>query len=136
LALNLPLIGIWVRILDIPRSILYPLILIFTFVGAFSNKNNLFDLWVLLIFGFIGFFAKKYGYPPAPAILAYILGPMMEKSLRRAMAMSHGSVGIFFERPICLILIILIFLVMVLPPAVNLWMMGRKAQGKKSPAPQ
>ena len=134
LALNLPLIGIWVRILDIPRSILYPLILIFTFVGAFSNKNNLFDLWVLLIFGFIGFFAKKYGYPPAPAILAYILGPMMEKSLRRAMAMSHGSVGIFFQRPICLILIILIFLVMVLPPAVNLWMMGRKAQGKKSPA--
>lgn len=126
LALNLPLIGIWVRILEIPRSILFPMILVFIYVGAFSSKDNLFDLWVLLIFGFVGYFTRKYGYPAAPAILAYILGPIMEKNLRRSMALSHGSLAIFFDRWICVILIVLIILLLFLPSAINFWLEWRK----------
>ncbi len=107
LILNLPLIGIWVKILKIPYSILFPLILAFTLVGAYSVDNNVFGVGVLVLFGVVGYFLKKLDFPLAPVALTLILGPLMEKGLRASLEMSQGSFGIFFTRPISLGLLIL-----------------------------
>lgn len=107
LILNLPLIGIWVQILKIPYSILFPLILAFTLVGAYSVDNNVFGAGVLVLFGVVGYFLKKLDFPLAPVALTLILGPLMEKGLRASLEMSQGSFAVFFTRPISLGLLVL-----------------------------
>ncbi|MDA8125643.1 MAG: tripartite tricarboxylate transporter permease [Deltaproteobacteria bacterium] len=102
LLLNLPLIPLWVQVLRIPDRILYPLILLFCLVGAYSINNNVFDVVVMIIFGIAGYLLKKFDYETAPLILAFVLGPMLEVNLRRALLMSKGSFSIFFTRPIAL----------------------------------
>ncbi len=103
LVLNLPLIGLWVQILKVPYRILFPLILLFCLVGAFSVNNNIFDMAIMLIFGVLGYLMRKYKYEAAPMVLAFVLGPMFENSLRQSLLLSDGSFMIFFNRPIAAI---------------------------------
>jgi putative tricarboxylic transport membrane protein len=107
LVLNLPLIGLWVKILKVPYRFLFPLILLFCIVGAFSLNNNTHEVIMMLIFGAAGYLLRKFKYPLAPAILALVLGPMLEKALRQSLAMSVGSGWIFLTRPISLVMLIL-----------------------------
>mgnify|MGYP005833844207 CR=1 FL=1 len=100
LVLNLPLIGMWVKVLEIPYRILFPLILLFCLIGAYSMNNVTFDLYVMLIFGLFGWIMRKFGYEGAPLVLAYVLGPMLENALRQSLLISQGSFTIFFTRPI------------------------------------
>ena len=121
LILNLPLIGLWVQILRIPNKILLPLILLFCFIGAYSVNNSLFDVQIMLIFGVLGYIGRKFGYEPAPLILAYVLAPILENSFRQSLVLSSGSLCIFFIRPIsagCL-LIALLFLLSAFVPSIR-----------------
>lgn len=107
LVLNLPLIGIWVKVCQIPYSILSPLVLLFSFIGAFSIRNSMFDIWIAIIFGVIGYLMKKLHYPAAPMVLAIVLASRLEGSLRESLNMSMGNPYILVSRPISLSLIIL-----------------------------
>ena len=98
--LNLPLIGMWIQVLKVPFRLLFPVIILVCLVGVYSINNSVFGIWVMLIFGVIGYFLKKYDYEFAPLVLAYVLGPMLENSLRQSLIMSKGSFSIFFARPI------------------------------------
>jgi len=109
LVLNLPLIGLWVKILKIPYRFLFPLILLFCIVGAYSLNNNTAEVTLMIIFGVVGYFLVKFKYPLAPAILALVLGPMLEKALRQSLLMSVGSGWIFLTRPISLVTLLISF---------------------------
>jgi putative tricarboxylic transport membrane protein len=100
LILNLPLIGIWVRVLKVPYGILFPLILLFCFVGAYANNNSLMELNVMIFFGLVGYLMKKTGFEPAPLVMAYILCPFLEEAFRQSLIKSHGDFSIFVTRPI------------------------------------
>jgi putative tricarboxylic transport membrane protein len=106
LALNLPLVGLWARMLRVPFSYLCVGVLIFCIIGSYSLKQSVFDVWVMLGFGLIGYVLRKLDFPLAPAILALILGPMMEKSLRTTLEISGGSFMIFLQRPVALALLL------------------------------
>jgi putative tricarboxylic transport membrane protein len=100
LVLNLPLIGLWVRLLKTPYQLLFPLILLFCLIGTYSLSNNVGDGIVMLVFGVLGYLMKKFDYEAAPLILAMVIGPMMEEALRQSLILSAGSFSIFLERPI------------------------------------
>jgi putative tricarboxylic transport membrane protein len=100
LALNLPLIGMWVRLLRVPYDILFPLILLFCAIGVYSVNNSRTDVYLMGLFGFVGYLMQKLGYEPAPLALAYVLGPILESALRQSLALSGGSFAIFVTRPI------------------------------------
>jgi putative tricarboxylic transport membrane protein len=102
LVLNLPLIGLWVQVLKVPYRFLFPLILLFCIIGVYSIGSSIFDIYVMIAFGVLGYLMRKLGYEPAPLVLAFVLGPMMENNLRKALILSDGSFRIFFERPISL----------------------------------
>jgi putative tricarboxylic transport membrane protein len=105
LVLNLPLVGLWARISLIPYKVLGPVVLAVCLVGAYSPRNTMFDVWVALVFGVIGFAMKKADWPLAPLILGFILGDMFESSLRQSLSMSGGSLTIFWQRPVAAVLI-------------------------------
>jgi putative tricarboxylic transport membrane protein len=107
LILNLPLIGIWVQVLKVPYRILFPLILLFCLIGVYSISSSIFDIYVMIVFGVLGYLMRKLGYEPAPLVLAFVLGPMMENNLRKALIVSDGSFSIFIERPISLVCLLL-----------------------------
>jgi len=115
LILNLPLIPLWVQVLRIPDRILYPLILLFCLVGAYCINNNVFDVFVMIVFGIVGYLLKKFDYEAAPLVLAFVLGPMLEVNLRRALLMSQGSFSIFFTRPLALGAIVISLILIALP---------------------
>ncbi|HET9488904.1 MAG TPA: tripartite tricarboxylate transporter permease [Methylomirabilota bacterium] len=100
LALNLPLIGMWVRLLRVPYDVLFPLILMFCVVGVYSVNHSRMDVYLMAFFGLVGYLMQKLGYAPAPLALAYVLGPLLETALRQSLALSGGSFAIFFTRPI------------------------------------
>jgi TctA family transporter len=100
LILNLPLIGLWVRMIMIPYRLLYPAILVFCAIGVFSLRNSEFDVYMMALFGILGYVFSKLGCEPAPMLLAFILGPLMEEFLRRAMLLSRGDPLVFIQRPI------------------------------------
>jgi len=104
--LNLPLIGIWVQLLKVPYRLLYPAILVFCSIGIYSINNNAFDVTVTAVFGLLGYVFYKLRCEPAPLILGFILGPMMEENLRRAMLLSRGDATVFFTRPLSLGLLV------------------------------
>jgi len=99
-ALNLPLIGMWVRLLRIPYEILFPLILFFCALGVYSVNNARVDVYLMVLFGVVGYLMQKLGYEPAPLALAYVLGPILETALRQSLTLSGGSFAIFVTRPI------------------------------------
>jgi len=105
--LNLPLIGIWVQLLKVPYRLLYPAILVFCCIGVYSVNNNSFDVTMTAIFGLVGYLFYKLRCEPAPLILGFILGPMMEENLRRAMLLSRGDPTVFFTRPLSLGLLLM-----------------------------
>jgi len=100
--LNLPLIGMWVKLLTVPYRYLYPSILVFMAIGVFSLSNNPFDVLIMAVFGVLGYVCVKLECEPAPMILGFILGPLMEENLRRAMLLSRGDPFVFFQKPISL----------------------------------
>ncbi len=104
--LNLPLIGIWVKLLSVPYRLLYPAILLCCTIGAYSTNSSMFDVWVAVVFGFLGFIFVKLGCEPAPLLLGYILGPMLEENLRRALVLSRGDLTVFVTRPISLVMLV------------------------------
>ena len=100
LVLNLPLIGLWVHVLRIPYPFLFPLIVLFCLIGAYSINNNIFDVFIMVLFGIIGYLMKKVRFEAAPMLLGMVLGLMMEEALRQSLIMSGGSFLIFLNRPI------------------------------------
>jgi len=115
LALNLPLIGLWVKILKVPYPILFPLILIFCLIGAYSLNNSFVEVLIMILFGFVGYVLRKFRYEAAPLILAMVLGPRLETALRRSLLLQQGDLTIFFTRPISAILLVLAIVLIVVP---------------------
>jgi TctA family transporter len=103
--INLPLIGIWVWLLRVPYALLFPAIVVFCCIGAYSINSSLFDLWLMLGFGLLGYFFLKIGVEPAPFVLGFVLGPMLEENFRRAMLIASGDYMVFIERPISAVLL-------------------------------
>jgi putative tricarboxylic transport membrane protein len=112
--LNLPLIGMWIKLLTVPYRLLYPAILMFCCVGVYSLNNATYDLLLTCIFGFFGYVCVKLECEPAPLILGFILGPLMEENLRRAMLLSRGDPSVFFTKPISLGLLSVAFLLLII----------------------
>jgi len=119
--LNMPLIGVWVSLLKVPYRILYPCILLFCVIGVYSINNNAFDAILTALFGLFGYILVKIEAEPAPMLLGYILGPLMEENLRRAMLLARGDFFVFFQRPISatLLVIAILLLVFVLLPNIR-----------------
>ena len=119
--INLPMIGIWVRLLAVPYRLLFPAIMLFCCIGVYSLNNSVFEVGLTAMFGLVGYFFLKVGCEPAPLLLGFILGPMMEENLRRALLLAHGDVTVFFTRPLSLALLLLaaFLLVLVVLPAVK-----------------
>jgi TctA family transporter len=119
--LNLPLIGIWIKLLSVPYRWLFPSIVLFCAVGVYSTNNNTFDIWLVGLFGFIGYIFIKLGAEPAPLLLGFILGPMMEEYLRRALLLSRGDWSVFLTRPLSagLLAAAALLLAVVLMPSIK-----------------
>jgi putative tricarboxylic transport membrane protein len=115
LILNLPLIGLWVKILKVPYPILFPLILLFCLIGAYSLNNSVVEIVIMILFGFVGYLFRKFKYEAAPLVLALVLGPMVENSLRQSLLMSGGSPFIFFQRPIAGVLMMIVLFLLFSP---------------------
>lgn len=113
--LNLPLVGLWVKLLTFPYHLLFPAIVVITCIGVFSFNNSMFDVWMLLLFSVIGYILVKLRCEPAPMLLGFILGPMMEENLRRALLLSRGDVTVFIERPISAVMLVIALLLIVAP---------------------
>ncbi|MBQ5946709.1 tripartite tricarboxylate transporter permease [Massilia sp. ST3] len=110
--LNLPMIGLWVRMIMVPYHFLYPAILMFCAIGVFSLNNSEFDVGLMAVFGLLGYFCAKLGAEPAPMLLGFIIGPMMEEYLRRALLLSRGDPMVFVERPISATMLVLAVIAM------------------------
>jgi putative tricarboxylic transport membrane protein len=107
LALNLPLVGIFVNLLRIPYAYLYPLIIVFCMIGVYEVNNSIVDVWIMLIMGVVGYALKKFSFDPAPLVLGLVIAPIFEMSLRQALIMSNGAWTIFLQRPVALTLLML-----------------------------
>lgn len=110
LVLNLPLVGIWARLITVPYPVLAPIVLALCVIGTYSIRNNMIDVWIALIFGIIGFFMRKLEFPAAPVVLTLVLSHMFENALRQSMVMSGGDPSIFLTRPMSLVLLVLVVL--------------------------
>ena len=121
IVLNLPLIGIWIKLLSVPYRWLFPAIVLFCAIGVYSTNNNTWDVWMVGWFGIIGYIFIKLGMEPAPLLLGFILGPMMEENLRRALLLSRGDWSVLVTRPLSATLLgmALLLLIIVLLPAVK-----------------
>jgi TctA family transporter len=119
--LNLPMIGLWIKLLSIPYKWLFPAIVLFCAVGVYSENNNTFEIWMVAIFGVLGYVFHKLGCEPAPLLLGLILGPMMEENLRRALLLSRGEWSVLVTRPLSasLLAVAAVLLVIVLLPNVR-----------------
>lgn len=112
LILNVPLIGLWVKILKVPYPILFPFILLFTLIGSYSVSYNAVEMMIMVLFGVLGYLMKKLDYEAAPLVLAFVLSPMLENALRQSLIISQGSFLVFFGRPISLVLLFLAVVVL------------------------
>jgi putative tricarboxylic transport membrane protein len=115
LILNLPLIGMWVQVLKVPYKILFPLILLFCLIGVYSVSNAVFDIYIMIIFGIVGYLMKKFDYEGAPLVLAFVLGPLLENNLRKSLIMSQGDFSIFFTRPLSAVSLVLALFLLISP---------------------
>jgi putative tricarboxylic transport membrane protein len=128
LILNLPLVGLFVSVLRLPRHVLSTVVLLLCLVGAYSLNNSPLDLWVLVGFGLLGYLFRKLRIDPAPLIIAVVLGPLMEKTLRQTLFMAHGDWQLLVVRPLSLALLGVGAAVLVLPPLLS-------ARRRRAPAP-
>jgi len=127
--LNVPLIGLWVRLLTIPYHLLYPAVLVFICIGAYSVGYSTFDVWMVVFFGLLGFFMRIFAMPAAPMLLGFVLGPLMEEHFRRAMLLSRGDFATFIDRPISAVIVVLTALLLVW----TVWSGLRRARLKSQP---
>jgi len=121
LVINLPLVGVWARLLLVPYRVLFPVILLLCCIGVYSVANNTFDLYLLAIFGLLGFALAKLGFEAGPLVLGYVLGPLLEENFRRALSLSNGDGSVFLTRPISagVLAVALLLLVITVLPAVR-----------------
>jgi TctA family transporter len=121
IVLNLPMIGIWIKLLSVPYRWLFPSIVLFCALGVYTTNNNTFDIWMVAIFGVIGYVFIKLGAEPAPLLLGFILGPLMEENLRRALLLSRGDWSVLVTRPLSatLLALALVLLIVVLLPSIK-----------------
>ncbi len=133
LILNLPLVGLFVNLLRVPYHFLFPAILLICFVGVYSVNLSGTDLWIMVIFGVIGYGLRKVGFEPSPIVLAMVLGPMMEQALRQALMMSRGEFGIFLSRPIAAGMLAAAALLLLFH-VVEVWRRARSQRGTKRPS--
>ena len=129
--LNMPLIGIWVQLLKVPYKVLMPLILTIAATGIFATDNNIFDMWIMFFFGVLGYLMRKLGYPAAPMVLALVLGRLVEMSLRQSLTISHGSVSIFFTRPISGVLTVFAIISLFSPLLHTIWVRYKSGKEKE-----
>jgi putative tricarboxylic transport membrane protein len=127
LLLNLPLIGIWIKFLKLPYSFLFPFIFLFCLIGAYTTGNNINDVYIMALFGLLGYLLKKYDYEPAPLVLAFLLEPMFENAFRQSLIISRGSPMIFLSRPITAAFMLLTLFLLVSPFILNL--LGKRRPG-------
>ncbi|MPZ60508.1 MAG: tripartite tricarboxylate transporter permease [Propionibacteriales bacterium] len=128
--LNLPMIPVFASILRIPYHILYPGIIVISVVGVYSLNTSLFDVWLLVIFGLLGYVMRKADFPTAPMVLAFVLGPLFERSLRRSLVISQGDPDIFVTRPWAVAFLVLAVLIFVVPALLR-----RRERAEPEPAP-
>jgi putative tricarboxylic transport membrane protein len=124
LVLNLPMVGLWVKLLKIPKPQLYAGILIFATVGAYGMRQSAFDLFLLYAIGLLGVVMRRFDFPTAPVVVGMILGPLAEAQLRNAMSIGEGSAAVFFQRPMSITLVVIVVLVLLLPRLARFW--GRR----------
>jgi TctA family transporter len=125
LILNIPLVGIWVRLLMVPKQVLYPAVIFFICIGVYTVSYNAFDIWLVIAFGIVGYTARLLGFPPAPLVLGLVLGPLMEIHFRRTMIFSGGDFSAFVTRPIS-------GTVLALSAAVLVWIVWSSMRRPKS----
>ncbi|GBD31665.1 hypothetical protein HRbin33_00624 [bacterium HR33] len=125
LVLNLPLVGVFVRVLELPRWALFPGVAALSFVAVYAVNQSVLDLWLMTGFGVVGYLMRRAGFPLAPLILGLVLGPLMEKNVRRALALSGGDWGVLFSSPLAIALWILAAATAVLP-----WLVSRRGAGR------
>lgn len=121
LVLNLPMVGLWVKLLKIPRPQLYAGILIFATVGAYGMRQSTFDLFLLYGIGLLGVLMRRFDFPTAPVVVGMILGPLAEAQMRNAVSIGEGSFWIFLQRPMSLTLVVIVLLVLIVPRALQYW---------------
>ena len=126
LVLNLPLIGLWVKVLSIPKPLLYGGILVFATLGAYSLHQSVVDLITLYVFGLLGFVMRRWGFPVAPVVIGLILGPLAESQFRKALAISQGDPIVFFTHPISASLLALTAALIIVPWIVRLRRRGTR----------
>jgi len=128
LILNIPMIGLWVRLLLVPYNLLYPAILVFICIGTYSINNSSFDVMVVVFFGLLGCLMRTLAFPAAPLLLGFVLGPLMEEHFRRAMLLSRGDFMTFIDRPISAT-------VMVISAIILVWGISNSFKSRKKAAP-
>jgi putative tricarboxylic transport membrane protein len=126
LLLNLPFIPLFANILRVPKKILLPLVMFICITGMFSVNNSILDIWLMLLFGAVGYLMRKWAYEGAPLLLALVLGPKMEVAFRQSLMISHGDFGVFLRRPISLILLLATLLFLLIPVLRALFKPSRK----------
>ncbi|WP_313604966.1 tripartite tricarboxylate transporter permease [Comamonas jiangduensis] len=125
LVLNLPMVGLWVKLLKIPRPQLYAGILIFATVGAYGMRQSTFDLFLLYGIGLLGVLMRRFDFPTAPVVVGMILGPLAEAQMRNAVSIGEGSFWIFLQRPMSLTLVVVVLLVLIVPRVLQRWAQKR-----------
>jgi len=119
LVLNLPLVGLWVQFLKVPRPLLYGGIVLLATMGAYALRQSWFDLMLLYIIGVLGFLMRRYDFPVVPLIVGLIVGPMAEKHFRRAMSINQGDLTVFLTHPISLIILLITAAILIVPPLMK-----------------
>jgi putative tricarboxylic transport membrane protein len=121
LILNLPLVGLWAKVLHVPTPYLYAGIVSFAVLGAYSLNQSVFDVFTLLLLGILGYAMRQYGYPIAPLIIGAILGPLAEQQLRRALAISDGDAATLVSTPFSVVAYALVLAVLLVPRVIKRW---------------
>lgn len=132
LILNIPLISVWVSLLNIPYRLLYPAIVVLICIGSYSIANSVFDVWLVLLFGVVGYLLRSQGFMPAPMLIGFVLTPMLEENLRRGVLMGRGDPMYFLSSPLSLAAVLLTLCLLLLPPVARL---RRRRQGALTPQP-
>ena len=119
LILNLPLIGLWIKLLKVPYRLLFPVILLFCLLGVYSVNSSAAEVVIMVIFGLIGYLLRQYRFEPTPLVLALVLGPMLEVNFRQSLILSHGDLTVFFRHPISAALLLMAAVLLLYPVIVD-----------------